>query len=150
MEKMLVLDQIDSAFSSVPAPEGWEKYGSEEDFEDGLGDAFLSEYWRDVYDRDGGVTSYILPFVMRYFLRDDLSVADTVNLEMFIMQLTPSVQHEIGLGEYFEEMYGKYSGEQKKAVHEWLVFLRKTKTLSGIDDAISFWAGLMLRDSPSR
>ena len=142
-ERTKVFTLIDSAFSTVHPPSGWEGYFDVKDFERELGEDFITGYWRDVYDSDVRITQYVLPFIMKHFASaEEWSIEDAVNVELFIMQLTPAVQHEIGFGDFYETMYNQYSLEQKKAVCGWLKFMKghaNGALISGIDDAISYW-----------
>lgn len=146
-ERQRLLNSIEAAFSDVRPPDGWEKYSRIEDFERDakFGEDFLPEYWRYIYDLEPADTKYVLPFVMKYFvLLENLSVANSVNLELLFSNLDPAAQHAIGFGYYFEKLYSQFSDEQKRVVCAWLKFLKTyANELACADDtmmgAISFW-----------
>lgn len=134
---------IDEAFSEVRPPLGWEGFNTVDDFDRQLGDTYLTEYWKDVYDQDGAVTRFVLPFVMKYFVKNwRSSINAEVELELLIMQLTPSTQRDLGLESYYEQMYEVYSTEERGAICRWLTYFKEnsgSSLISGIEKALAFW-----------
>jgi len=119
-----------------------------EEFDEKLGRDFLPTFWDILYHLEFKDLNYLLPFALKYHLfnYDALSPESIVNLELFVIALDP-VGQELQETRYRYDMnYKRFSGKQRRAVCEWLLFLGKyylgqAESLKG---ATSYWCSDIL------
>ncbi|MEP6850420.1 MAG: hypothetical protein ABI999_16285 [Acidobacteriota bacterium] len=123
-DRLRLFSLIDVSFSKVQPPDGWEKLLRIEDFEEKFGPDFVRKLGRIIFHLEPKETKYALPFSMKYFSAESRDIDYLNDLDWLLMNLNPSSQSEFGLSDFYDSMYRQYSNEEKKAVCEWLRFLK--------------------------
>ena len=132
--------RIEKAFprTATPFPE-WEVCETIHNFTERYGKDFFALFWPRMHD-DFQVTRFLFPFMMEYFLTDEVTADSGLTADLFIGTLDPVAQKEVQKDFALDKLSASLTREQRSVVCEWLhVMKKKDDLLVNVENAIAYW-----------
>ena len=135
-----IIQLIEKAFPRLAPPfPAWQACITVEDFSKTFGKDFFTSFWPHMHD-DLEVTQFLLPFIMEFYLLENIKDESGLELDLFIGTLDPITQREVQKNFSLDNLFTSLTQEQRRVVCEWLRTLkRKDAPLVNVESAIAYW-----------